>query len=105
MNERLTYRFGPLERRGILGGIRAGQAASLGLGVLFAVIALDSAPSGVGVLVGVLALAAGVVVAVAPVGRRTLHEWAQIATGFMLRKLTGEQLSPVPAIGMRARVG
>ena len=27
--ERLTYRFGPLERRGILGQIRGGQAAAM----------------------------------------------------------------------------
>ncbi len=105
MSERLTYRFGPLERRGILGGIRGGQAASLALGVLLAVIALDAAPSGVGVLVGALALAVAVVVAVAPLGRRTLNEWAPIATGFVLRRLAGERRSPVPTAGMRARVG
>ncbi len=30
--ERLTYRFGPLERRGILGQLRAGQAAAVAAG-------------------------------------------------------------------------
>jgi hypothetical protein len=104
MSERLTYRFGPLERRGILGGIRAGQAISLALGVLLAVISLDAAPSGAGVLVAAVALAVALLVAVAPLGRRTLHEWAPIASGFALRKLTGEWRSPLPMAGMRARV-
>ena len=31
---RVTYTFGPLERRGILGPLRAGQAALLAAGLL-----------------------------------------------------------------------
>ena len=102
MSERLTYRFGPLERRGLLGGLRAGQVTSLALGVLLAVIALDAAPSGGGVLVAALALAVALLVAVAPLGGRTLHEWAPIATGFALGKLAGEWRSSLPTTGIRA---
>ena len=54
-SSRLTYRFGPLERRGILGPVRLGQAAILGAGALLAVAVLDRAPSAGGALMALLA--------------------------------------------------
>ena len=41
VSERLSYRFGPLERRGILGPVRAGQAATIAVGALLAIAILD----------------------------------------------------------------
>ncbi len=103
-HDRLRYRFGPLERRGILGPVRAGQAASVTAGAVAAIIALDEAPSGAGVLVASLVFAAAVVFAVAPIGSRTAHEWAPIATGFALRRLTRgtRTVSLAPVRGIRA---
>ena len=54
---RLTYRFGPLERRGILGPVRLGQAAMLGAGALLAIVVLDRAPSAGGALMATVASA------------------------------------------------
>ena len=102
---RLTYTFGPLERRGILGPIRRGQVAILAVGILLAVIVLDEAPSAGGALVAILLVAAAVALAVAPVGNRTIEEWAPIAGAFGLRYARGRTrfLSLAPISGMRAR--
>jgi hypothetical protein len=102
---RLTYRFGPLERRGILGPVRAGQAVVLALGTLMGVLVLDGSPSAAGALGATLLLAGAVLLAVVPIGSRTLEEWAPPAGLFAVRRIRGRTLlrSPVPARGMIAR--
>jgi type VII ESX secretion system EccE translocon-like protein len=85
--ERLSYTFGPLERHGLLGTIRGGQAAVLSLGVLLAIVVLDKAPSVTGAVAAAFALAGAVALAFAPVGSRTAEEWAPIAGSFALRRL------------------
>ena len=57
---RLTYTFGPLERRGLLGPVRAGQAAVIAAGGVGAIAALDASPSALGVLLAAALLAAAV---------------------------------------------
>ena len=47
---RLTYSFGPLERRGLLGPVRAGQAAMIAAGGVAGIAALDASPSALGVV-------------------------------------------------------
>jgi Putative type VII ESX secretion system translocon, EccE len=103
--ERLSYRFGPLERRGILGPVRMGQAIVLALGALFAIAALDQAPTAAGALIATTLFATACAVALAPIGRRTLEEWTPIAGSFVLRLLLGRLTfrSPVPTRGARAR--
>ena len=104
---RPTYSFGPLERRGILGAVRAGQAGVVGLGALLAIAALDEAPTADGALLALLLFAAAVVFAVAPLGSRTLQEWAPIAAAFAVRRARGvtRLRSPAPGQGMRLRAG
>ncbi len=104
---RLTYRFGPLERRGILGPIRAGQAAVLGLGALLAIGSLDASPSGGGAALALLLFGSCVALAVVPVGKRTLEEWAPVAGSFVLRRFLGRgrEVSSSPTRGLRARFG
>ena len=72
--ERLSYRFGPLERRGILGQVRGGQAAAVATGALAAIVMLDRAPTAAGAFLGMLLLASALLVAFAPVGRRTADD-------------------------------
>ena len=57
---RLTYTFGPLERRGLLGPVRAGQAAVIASGGVGAIAALDASPSALGVLLAAALVAAAV---------------------------------------------
>jgi hypothetical protein len=102
---RLTYTFGPLERRGILGPIRPGQVATLAIGVLLAVVALDASPSPSGALVAILLVAAAVALAVAPLGSRTIEEWAPLTAAFAVRAARTRLRfrSSAPATGIRAR--
>jgi hypothetical protein len=103
--ERLTYTFGPLERRGILGPIRRGQAAMLAIGVLLAVVVLDQSPSTGGALLAIVLFSAAIAVAVAPLGSRTIEEWAPIAGSFGVRyaRRRIRFRSGAPGRGMRAR--
>ena len=102
---RVTYRFGPLERRGILGPVRAGQAAMLAVGGLLAIVVLDQSPSTSGALIAILLFGAAVGLAVAPLGNRTMEEWAPIAAAFAVRyaRRRVHFRSGAPGRGMRAR--
>ncbi len=70
------YRFGPLERRGLVAGWRGGQIAAVALGLVVAVGILRARASAAGVAGAFLAVAAGVVAATWPVAGRTAEEWA-----------------------------
>jgi Putative type VII ESX secretion system translocon, EccE len=102
---RLSYRFGPLERRAILGPVRAGQAVVLGAGALLAILVLDATPSAAGALGAAISLAAAVVLAVAPIGGRTIEAWTPVVCSFALRRLGGRARfrSPAPLLGFRSR--
>jgi hypothetical protein len=103
--ERLTYTFGPLERRGLLGPLRAGQVGFLGGGAGLAVMTLDQWPTAGGAVLATLAFSAAVCLAVWPVGRRTIQEWTPVAAAFLWRRARGGTRfrSPAPTIGTTAR--
>ena len=84
VTERLSYRFGPLERRGILGAVRVGQAALLAVGAAAAIAALDLSPTAAGGFGALVLFAAATALAFVPIGRRTPEEWAPIAGTFAL---------------------
>jgi hypothetical protein len=89
MSDRLTYSFGPLERRGIAGGIAAGQLTVLGGGALLAILVLDHAPSAGGAMLATIIVAVAGTTAFAPLGGRTVQEWLPIAARFVAAKLLG----------------
>jgi hypothetical protein len=88
-DERMTYRFGPVERRGILGQLRAGQAAVVAAGAVAAIVILDREPTPGGGLLAVGGFGASLALAFAPVARRTPEEWGPIALAFAIRCMTG----------------
>ncbi len=102
---RQTYSFGPLERRGIFGGVRGGQVAALAAGALTAILVLDRAPSAGGAFMAMVACALAAAAAFAPLGGRTLQEWAPVALWFAGRRLRRRHRfrSPVPTAGAAAR--
>src|SRR5205085_3644157 len=51
---RLSYRFGPLERRGLFGAVNGGQVFVIAAGALVSIAILDRAPSAPGALAGTL---------------------------------------------------
>lgn len=87
--DRVTYRFGPLERRGLLGPVRVGQALILAAGALLGILLLDQSPTATGAFAATLSFAAGVLLAVAPIGSRTAEEWAPVTIAFALRLVSG----------------
>src|SRR6202040_1565930 len=89
MAERLTYRFGPVERRGIFGAARAGQVLVLGVGLAACVALLDAAPSIGGAFTAGLGAIGAAIVGFVPLGRRTADEWGPIAIAFAFRRVSG----------------
>lgn len=74
--EETRYRFGPLERRGVVAGWRGGQIAVIAVALLMAVAVLRARPSpaGAGAALVIVALAVGA--ATWPIAGRTAEEWA-----------------------------
>jgi hypothetical protein len=103
---RLTYTFGPIERRGLLGPVRGGQALVIALGVLLAIAALDASPNGSGAVVATLLFGAAAAATVVPVGSRTVEEWGPVACRFGVRLALGRTryTSPLPGRGTRTRL-
>jgi hypothetical protein len=105
--ERLTYRFGPLERHGLFGSLTASQACLLILGAAVAVIGVDLLPPAAGVVVALAPLAVVILVLVLPVAGRTADAWAAVLLAFLLRGqgLRGRRgrtfISAAPLRGMR----
>ncbi len=69
------YRFGPLERRGLIAGWRGGQIAVVAAGLVVAVVSLRVHPNAFGVIEAVAVLASSLAVACWPLGGRTGEEW------------------------------
>src|SRR5918994_808764 len=82
------YRFGPLEKRGVLMGLRAGQLAVVAAALVVAVATLSAAPRASGL--GLSALAA-VAIAFVPVAGRTLEQWSPLATRWLIRGLRSQR--------------
>ncbi|MFL5859652.1 MAG: SCO6880 family protein, partial [Solirubrobacteraceae bacterium] len=83
----ITYSFGPVERRGLLGPVRAGQAATIAVAAVGAIASLDASPSAAGGLVAIGLLAAALAASFAPVGGRTVEEWLPLTLAFWGRRL------------------
>ncbi|MFL5824802.1 MAG: SCO6880 family protein [Solirubrobacteraceae bacterium] len=89
MPDRLTYRFGPLERRGIFGAARGRQIVVMGAGLAACVGILDIAPTVGGAFTAMLVAISAAVLAFFPVARRTADEWVPVACAFLLRGVRG----------------
>ena len=103
-SERLSYRFGPLERRGLLGPLRFGQVATIGGALATGVELLDRIGGGAGVMAALALLASAVGVATAPVAGRTIEEWMPVAWAFAIRSVGGRSRfrSGLPTAGVQA---
>jgi len=101
---RLHYTFGPLERRGFLGPLRAGQAGLLAAGTLLAIVVLDRSPSVAGVVLATVLIGITVGLALAPLGRRTCEEWAAVAWAYAVRWAHSRLRfrSAIPTLGVGA---
>jgi hypothetical protein len=69
------YRFGPLERRGLVAGWRGGQIGAVAGALVMAVGLLRAHPSPAGALAALAVVAVGLVAATWPIGGRTAEQW------------------------------
>jgi hypothetical protein len=69
------YRFGPLERRGLIAGWRGGQIAVIAIGVILAIAVLHRRPTMPTIAIAGLIVAACVAFAWWPLGGRTAEQW------------------------------
>ena len=95
------YRFGPLERRGVVLGMRADQIAAVAVGLVLAVLVLRRAPTVPGVMACGMVIAASAGAAFWPVAGRTPVEWLPAALSHAARVARGRHrfLSDVPLVG------
>ncbi len=89
--ERLSYRFGPLERRGLLGPVRLGQAATIGASLALGVGVLDALGGIGGLALALVLIAAACAVTTAPVAGLTIEQWAPVVSTFMVRGAAGRR--------------
>jgi hypothetical protein len=104
---RRTYRFGPLERHGFLGAVRAGQVALALLGAAVGLALLGSSPSPSQALGAVIVFALSLSAATVPLAGRTLEQWAPVLALWLARRLSGAHhfRSSAPSVGARAGGG
>jgi len=107
MSDGQRYRFGPLERRGLIAGWRGGQIVSVAAGLLVAVAALRDRSGPAGVAVAVVAAIGGLAVACWPVAGRTAEEWAPTAVRWCTAGFAGRrhQRVGIPAAGRCSGLG
>src|SRR6266540_5491746 len=85
----VRYRFGPLERRGLIGSLRPGQVLVLGAAVFLTIVVVQALKSGLGLVLAALMLSLGGLGTFVPLHGRTLNEWVPVIGIFLSRKATG----------------
>jgi hypothetical protein len=94
---RRSYRFGPLERRGLAGGFRPSQVVLIGGASLGAVALFRRMPTAAGILVSLLLVAAACAATWFTVAGRPLDEWLPVLTSWLRMRLLGGQTARSPA--------
>ena len=69
------YRFGPLERRGLIAGWRGGQIGIVAAGVMVAIVVLRRRPTLPAIAIALVVVAASVAAAWWPIAGRTAEQW------------------------------
>lgn len=80
------YRFGPIERRPLVGPLRAGQFVVLAIGAAFGLAALYVFRDLVGMLTALVLLAGSTLVVALPIDGRTIEEWAPVLIRWLPRR-------------------
>jgi hypothetical protein len=85
-----TFRFGPLERRGLVGTLSPGQLIIIATGCVAALIVFRTAPTAIGFLAGVALVVVAAATALVPLGGRTVEQWTPLAVDWIALRLRGE---------------
>jgi hypothetical protein len=92
--DRSRYRFGPLERRGLIAGWRGGQIGVVALGAVLAVVVLHRRPTLPTIAIAVLIVGASVVVAWWPIAGRTAEQWCPTVVRWAASASRGRRRRP-----------
>lgn len=99
------YRFGPLERRGVLGGLRASQVAILSGALLLALVSLRLLEGGAGIPAAIAIVGGGTITTFLNVAGRPLTEWIPVVVRWRAVRLAGRHRfssrNPVEGLGQR----
>jgi hypothetical protein len=102
-SEYSRYRFGPLERRGVIGSLRPTQVIVMAASLAGSVILLRTLSSGVGVVAALALSLLAVAFCFWPIAGRSAEAWLPIAGRHAARVALGNQVqrSPAPQAGVR----
>ncbi len=106
MPEITRYQFGPLEHRGLIGGLRLGQVMLVGGALVAAVGLLYLLPTGTNAFAALAVIVLAAAVAFWPLRGRSLEEWLPVAVGWLGRRVRGRHRhhSEAPTAGARVAV-
>ena len=85
------YRFGQLERRGVLAGLRGSQLTILFCAALVSVLAMRSLPPGVALVAALSTAVVGATAAFVPLGGRTFDEWVPVLSAWLGKTVTNQR--------------
>src|SRR5215213_2888944 len=102
-NEHRRYRFGPLERRGLIGSLRPAQVLVIAASLTVGVILMRALTAGTGVVAALVLVLLAVAFCFWPIEGRSIEEWLPVVSRHALRRVGGRnvQLSPAPQAGAR----
>jgi hypothetical protein len=83
------YRFGPLERRGLIGSLRPGQVLAVAASLLAAVVLMRSVTGGAGLLAALVLVVAAAAFCFWPIAGRSAEEWLPVVGRYGSRRATG----------------
>ena len=102
------YRFGPLERRGLIGSLRVPQVLAIAAGLTGAVILMRTLRGGEGIGFALVLALGAVVFCFWPFNGRSAEEWLPIVGRHAARRVRGQHVfvSTAPHAGVQpAAVG
>src|SRR5881392_773831 len=102
--EAQRYRFGPLERRGVIGSLRPGQVFVIASSLAGAVVLMRLLAGGPGLLAAFALAVAAAAFCFWPIAGRSVEEWLPIAARYGSRRATGghRYRSLAPMAGVKA---
>src|SRR5918999_2183765 len=101
------HRFGPLERRGLVGSLRPAQLVVLATSLTAGVFLLRLLPGGAGALAAIGLVLVSLGFCFWPVAGRSAEEWLPVAGRFLIRRARGRDrhLSSAPEAGVTVQDG
>src|SRR5215831_20443309 len=97
------YRFGPLERRGLIGSLRVPQVLAIAAGLTGAVILMRTVSGGAGIVFALVLTLGAVVFCFWPISGRSAEEWLPIAGRHAAKRVRRQHVfvSTAPQGGVR----